>query len=223
MTKYNELKTSFLIADLAGYTSLTETHGNVSAVNLVTRYIEIVQKSLKDDSVLQERVGDEVLIISNRVSCLLDTAKNLVHNIEQEHQFLSVHIGIHTGNVIKQDGNYFGSALNLCSRISSYSRGGQILCSEDVVKDTDNMELYQFIKVGDIRFKNVSEPVTIYELVLDSSNSSIVVDPVCKMQINKLNSSAKITYNNKIYHFCSSKCLEIFIKNPDYYTQTNTM
>ena len=218
MTNYNELKTSFLIADLAGYTSLTETHGNVSAVNLVTRYIEIVQKSLKGDSFLQERVGDEVLIISNNVYNLLDTAIDLVHNIEQEPQFLSVHIGIHTGNVIKQDGNYFGSALNICSRISAYSRGGQILCSADVVKEMSDISSYQFIKVGDIRFKNVPEPVIIYELVLDFPKSNIEVDPVCKMQIDILNSSAKLPYNDKTHHFCSFKCLEIFIKNPSYFT-----
>lgn len=217
MEKFKEIKTSFLIADLAGYTSLTETHGNLSAANLISRYVEIVNISLKDNTLLKERVGDEILVVSSHSHSLLDTAIELVHNIEREPEFLSVHIGIHTGDVIEQDGNYFGSALNLCSRISSYSRGGQILCSNDVVKEVGNLNRYQFKKVDDVRFKNVSKLVSVYELLLKFPKASIAIDPVCKMQIDLLDPPAKSPYNDKTYYFCSFECLEKFINNPNQY------
>ncbi len=46
MLNSKEITTSFLIADLAGYTSLTETHGDLLAANLVYRYKEIVGEIL---------------------------------------------------------------------------------------------------------------------------------------------------------------------------------
>lgn len=217
MGKYTEIKKSFLIADLAGYTSLTETHGNISAVNLISRYVEIVNMSLKDKTYLTERVGDELLIISDSPINLLETALELVQNIDKEPEFLSVHIGIHTGDVIEHNGKYYGSALNLCSRISSYSQGGQILCSRDVVEEVANMESYQFKKIGDIRFKNVSKLVSLYELSSDLPQKNISIDPVCKMQVDHFNPPAKTPYKNKTYYFCSFECLEKFIKNPNQY------
>jgi len=221
MGKHNELKTSFLIADLAGYTSLTETHGNLSAAKLVLRYVEIVKMSLKGDSFLKDKIGDEVLIVSTDPINLLDTAIELVKNIEREPEFLTVHIGINTGEVIEHEGNYFGSAINLCSRISSYSRGGQILCSMATVNEVKNSKKHQFIKVGDIKFKNVSKAVSVYELVLNFQKNKILIDVVCKMQIDQENPPANVIYDDKPYHFCSFACLEKFIKNPGHYTITN--
>jgi class 3 adenylate cyclase len=54
-----------LMADLTGYTALTETHGAASAADLIDRYVEIVEDCLIGDSKLQERIGDEVMIVSS--------------------------------------------------------------------------------------------------------------------------------------------------------------
>ncbi len=129
-----EINASFLIADLAGYTSLTEIHGDLSAANLVSRYIEIVKESLKEDTNLVEQIGDEVLITSGKPKSILKTAINIFNKTEKEPNFPSIHIGLHAGKVIKQAGRYFGNTLNLTSRICSYSRAGQILCSHECFK-----------------------------------------------------------------------------------------
>jgi class 3 adenylate cyclase len=43
MNDTKEIHGVFLIADLSGYTALTEAHGNISAAQIVKRYVEIVQ------------------------------------------------------------------------------------------------------------------------------------------------------------------------------------
>ena len=53
---------AILIADLSGYTALTEVHGAHAAADLIDTYQEIVERSLVGESRLQERVGDEVMI-----------------------------------------------------------------------------------------------------------------------------------------------------------------
>ena len=55
---------AILIADLSGYTALTETHGSSTAADMIDKYIEIVKESLVGDSELHQSVGDEVLVVS---------------------------------------------------------------------------------------------------------------------------------------------------------------
>ena len=45
-----ELNIAVLIADLTGYTALTERHGASSAADLIDKYVEIVKDCLDRDS-----------------------------------------------------------------------------------------------------------------------------------------------------------------------------
>jgi len=215
MSKFVETTTSFLISDLSGYTALTEAHGDFLAAELIDRYSEIVDSIVKEDIILVDRIGDEVLLTSAYPQFLLEAAINLQHITEQELNFPSLHIGLHCGKVIERGGKYIGNTLNLTSRISSHSRGGQILCSQDFKNAIENKKNFSFIKLGNIRFKNVSKPVTVFELYLDSDRKRLSVDPVCKMQVDIENPPAKIPFKDNIYYFCSHECTKSFIEAPE--------
>lgn len=51
----------------------------------------------------------------------------------------------------------------------------------------------------------------------DHSGNWITRDPVCGMQgpISKARESTE--YHGRVYHFCSTKCLELFKQNPERY------
>src|SRR6476661_738766 len=106
---------AILMADLSGYTALTETHGAESAADLIDKYLEIVQASLIGDCQLKERTGDEVMIVSASADFLLLTAIMMLRNTSGEENFLQVHGGLHYGTVLKRNNSYFGSAINLTS------------------------------------------------------------------------------------------------------------
>src|SRR6187431_177061 len=94
---------AILMADLSGYTALTETHGAASAADLIDRYVEIVEDCLIGDSKLQERVGDEVMIVSSSADFLLSTAALIIKKTSKEENFLQVHGGLHYGSVLKKN------------------------------------------------------------------------------------------------------------------------
>jgi class 3 adenylate cyclase len=212
-----EVNASFLIADLAGYSSLTEVHGDISAADSVSKFQEIVNESLIDEAKLVNQIGDEVLITSTNPESILRMAKELFNRTEREPEFPSIHIGIHIGNVVKREGKYYGNTINLTSRICSYSLAGQILCSEEFIYAVKDSYEFEFIKLGDVQFKNVSKPVSIYEIVTNSENTKTKIDPVCKMQVDTTNSQTLTTYKNKTYFFCSEDCYKKFIINPVIY------
>jgi class 3 adenylate cyclase len=216
MSEPKEFYTNLMIADLSGYTALTEAHGSFSAAAIVTRFLELVRESAKSDVQLIETVGDEVLIISSNSKSILNTAVKLRNFVESEPHFPSVHIGLNAGKVVENNGRYFGTPLNLTSRIASFSSGGQILCTPEIIKGTEKFEDIRFRSLGEKQFKNISFPVEIYEVISTKAvKDSKILDPVCKMQIAKNTSTARLTYRNKKYYFCSFECAKIFIEDPD--------
>jgi adenylate cyclase len=211
-------ETVFLIADLAGFTALTEAHGDMSAANIVTRYVDIVKDNLNQGSKLVERVGDEVLIVSNDASSIVQTAINLRDTIEKEQLFPCIHAGIHAGSTLERDGHYFGKALNLTSRVAAHARGGEILCTEKIVDTASNLTDTKYRSLGHIQFKNISEPVSVYEVIVEGRlGECTVFDPVCHMHVREETSVSRLLFEDRMYYFCSFECAKAFAEHPDRY------
>lgn len=204
----------FLIADLAGYTAFTEAHGDTAAADIVKKFLQIIKKTLGDGVELRERIGDEVLITGTDADEVAKTAVNICRLAEQADNFPGMHIGIHKGKVIVSEGQFFGSTLNLTSRIADYSREGQIICSETFKDSISDKQAFEFTSLGSVRFKNYSVPMSLFEMAYQKSSANKIFDPVCKMQLSKDNAPAKLPYNGTTYYFCSFDCATKFSSNP---------
>ena len=204
-----EKDTAILIADLSGYTALTETHGAASAADLIDKYIEIVNNSLVGSSRLHERVGDEVMIVSDSADHLLSTAEVLLQSVLREYNFLQVHGALHYGKVLMRNNHFFGSALNLTSRIASKAQPGVFLCSKDFLNAVTDKKPYSFKSIGNYNFKNVSEQSEVFEIAMEKPES-LHVDPVCRMLLTEPAKCISHPERSDLL-FCSSNCLEIFI------------
>jgi class 3 adenylate cyclase len=213
-----EIEIVFLVADLSGYTALTEAHGNLSAAETVNRYMEIVKAALQPGSRLVERVGDEVLIVGTDAAGVLQTAIRLHDTIDREPLFPTVHAGIHAGKVVEQEGHYYGKALNLASRVAAHARGGQILCTEQVTNLAGDLEDVAYRALGLTQFKNITQPVAIFEVVAGRQRvDTNIIDPVCRMQVREDTAPARLPYGGNTYYFCSFDCAKTFADSPDRY------
>ena len=222
MNDSKEIEIVLLVADLSGYTALTEAHGNISAAKVVNRYIEIAEESLYESTTLIERVGDEILIAGTDAADIIKTALKLVHKIETEPFFLTVHAGIHTGKVLEQGGHYFGSALNIASRVASHARGCQILCTKAVAEMAGEMEDIKYRAIGEVNFKNIFEPVALFEIITDCRKLEMnIVDPVCHMLVSPESAPAQLTFKDNNYYFCSFECAQRFASQPNLFIKIN--
>ncbi len=202
---------AILMADLSGYTALTETHGSVSAADLIDRYLEIVESCLVGDSTIKELTGDEVMIVSKSPDFLLASAYQIMKATSGEDNFLQVHGGLHFGKVLKRRDSYFGSSINLTSRIAAKADPGTFWCSEEFVNSLSHNSLVQMHAKGKHSFKNVSGDWEIFEVRSDDKKS-FYIDRVCKMMILDTSRAVKHPTEEDTY-FCSSACLDIFLKN----------
>lgn len=215
MVNSKEIDIVLLVSDLSGYTALTEAHGNVSAAKVVNRYTEIAEEALYEGTRLIERVGDEIIIAGADATDIIKTALKLVHKIEEEPFFPTIHAGIHAGKVLEQEGHYYGSALNIASRVASHARGCQILCTKIIAEMVGEKQDIKFRAIGEINFKNIFEPVALFEIITDCRKlEKNVVDPVCRMLVSPESAPAHLAFKDNNYYFCSFECAQKFASQP---------
>lgn len=75
-----------------------------------------------------------------------------------------VRIGLHAGDVVFREGNVFGDAVNIASRVESMGIPGAILLSSNVRNQIKNQPEFNLTSLGRFEFKNVVEDMTVYAL-----------------------------------------------------------
>jgi class 3 adenylate cyclase/YHS domain-containing protein len=205
---------AILMADLSGYTALTETHGSFSAADVIDKYTAIVETCLVGQSHLHQRTGDEVMIVSTSPGDLISTAMMIIQNTSKEDNFLQVHGGLHYGKILKRNNHYFGNTINITSRIVSKATPGTFWCSEAYINALADRTSFTFLPKGKHRFKNISEETEMYELFI-TGLESFSIDPVCRMLLNKKDNLIPHPAEENIF-FCSQNCLNIYINNNIY-------
>ena len=205
-----EQNIAILIADLSGYTALTETHGSSTAADLIDRFLTITAGCLTGDTQLHQRVGDEVMIVSASADDLMTTALLLIQSCSNEPYFLQLHGGLHFGKVLKRNDHYFGSPVNVTSRIAGEANKGTFWCSSQFRNQLSSIDPYTFSPKGNYSFKNVSDNIEVFELMLEKV-SSVHIDPVCRMLIHNKENAIPHPHEQNIF-FCSIDCLNIYVK-----------
>jgi adenylate cyclase len=204
-----EKNIAILMADLSGYTALTETHGSVAAADIIDKYLGIVENCLVGDCRVHERTGDELMIVSTSPDFLLATALTIGKNTSNEENFLLVHGGLHYGKVLMRGNSYFGTAINLTSRIAAKANAGTYWCSEEFANALSDKSMCTLTKKGNQLFKNINKEREVFELCIEDRRT-FHIDPVCRMMIlDPKNAIPHPTDDNQ--YFCSSDCLEIYI------------
>ena len=213
-----EVEVVFLIADLAGYTALTEAHGGGAAAKVVTRFFELVHRALTPGARLLERVGDEALIVADAAVDAVQTAVRIREASDVEASFPGVRIGIHGGMVLEQDGRYFGSALNVTARVAAHARTGQLLCTEPIVAALPKELEVAWRTLGPVHLRNIPQPMPIYEILARArTGERRDIDPVCRMQVDPESAPARLRYGANTLSFCSLDCVKAFVTSPDAY------
>jgi adenylate cyclase len=202
---------AILMADLSGYTVLTETHGAYGAADLVEKYITIVRDCLVGDSHLHGVVGDEVIVVSTSADYLIYTTLMLIQHTCNKDNFLQVHGGLHFGKILKRNNNYFGTTINLTSRITNKATPGTFWCSKEYVKALSDPSAFTFQSKGKHSFKNINEEKEVFELITDHPKA-FYIDPVCRMVISNEQNAVQHADAPDIF-FCSSSCLDIYRRN----------
>ena len=91
---------------------------------------------------------------------------------------IRVRAGLHTGEVVNQDGDLFGEAVNAAARIMAKATGGQILVSETVRGVLGHGRDSELLDRGRFRMKGFPERWKLYEVQWRTDEPEVGVAPV---------------------------------------------
>jgi adenylate cyclase len=151
--------------DLTGYTKLTEERGDRAAAELAGRLVEMVHEfAHRRGGRAVKLLGDGVMFHFPEPGQAVRCGLELVDRIPRV-GLPQARVGLHSGPVVFQDGDYFGGTVNIAARITDYARPGEVLVSDQVVADTDRLEAVRFEPVGPVSLKGLSAPITLFTAV----------------------------------------------------------
>ena len=147
--------------DITGYTRLTQERGDEAAAGLAEQLGRLVQRAAMAHAGKPIKwLGDGVMLY------FADPAKAVVGALDMVDGVAGAgpppaHVGVHAGPVLYQEGDYFGTTVNIAARIADYARPGEVLVSQTVVEAADD-GVAQFAQVGPVELKGVSGALQLY-------------------------------------------------------------
>jgi adenylate cyclase len=141
--------------DITGYTRVTQEHGDEAAADLATTLARLVQRrSVQYGGKPIKWLGDGVMFYFRDPGPGVRAALEMVGELAGA-GLPPAHVGLHTGPVLYQQGDYFGQTVNLAARIADYARPGEVLVSQ-AVADVSQENGITFRDIGPAELKRVS-------------------------------------------------------------------
>jgi class 3 adenylate cyclase len=154
---------TILFTDIEGSTELNEALGDQLWLDLLADHDRIIRQEVSNGGgVVVKSRGDGFMLAfpsaRQALMAAIGSQKALgAHNAEAPGSPpIRVRIGVHTGEVVKQSGDFFGRHVNYASRIADKARGGEILVSELTKALVQGSPEFQFGPPVEVELKGFS-------------------------------------------------------------------
>ncbi len=159
---------AIMFTDIVGYTALMG-NDEQKAFSILNQNRQLQKPIIeKYGGRWIKELGDGVMASFTTVSDAVNAAKEIQLQCRKKGEF-SLRIGLHHGEIVFDDDDVFGDAVNVASRIQSIAPVGGIYVSESIHHNVTNKADIETKFVKAEKLKNVKEPVRIYE-VLNNNN-----------------------------------------------------
>jgi len=159
---------TILFSDIKGSTEITDRLGDMAAQELFSRHNSIVREQVAEFRGYEiKSMGDGFMLAFpsalNGILCAVQIQKMLLeYNNSLEQESVMVRIGLHAGEVIRENRDYFGRNVILASRISSQAKENQILVSSILKEMTASFNQLEFDTPMSVVLKGLPGDVLVY-------------------------------------------------------------
>jgi adenylate cyclase len=212
---------TFVFADIAGFTALTEAHGDEEAVMLVEELSEGVEAELPAiQGEYVKTIGDALMLRIPAPGDAVLLALRIANDLLSAHGAPTVRVGLHYGPAVERKGDYFGASVNLAARVSALASGGEVLLTGQTAALAPDLEGVLYESRGRQTLRNVAEPLEIFAAlrVGEAAEGRLPVDPVCRMVVDPDRAAGRLLHDGSTYFFCSLSCAGEFARQPERFT-----
>lgn len=164
------VKTAVAFADLVGFTRLGERVSSEELATMAARLSTMARHKAKAPVRFVKTIGDAVMVVSPEASPLVASMLDLVEDVAAEEDLPPLRVGIAIGAAINRWGDWYGTAVNIASRVTNHARPGSVLATKEVREEA--AEEYSWSRAGSEQFKNVTGRVSLHRARLRGGNGN---------------------------------------------------
>ena len=161
-----------MFTDIVGSTRLTEEHGDDAMQKIVRAHNKIVRESLRNYAGIEvKHTGDGIMASFKSVANSVDASREMMQGIAAFNKGaseipLEIRIGLNAGTPIAEDGDLYGTTVQISARLCDKAEDGGIAVS-NLVKELAAGSSAQFTEMGEMELKGVSDAVKVYSVSIN--------------------------------------------------------
>jgi class 3 adenylate cyclase len=165
---------AILTADVAGYSRLigADESGTLQALKAIL--VELIDPTIAaHNGRLVKTTGDGLLVEFGSVVDALRCATEVQTGMAERNatvpteKRIEFRVGLHQGDVVIEDNDIFGDAVNVAARLEGLAEPGGICLSAGVRGDASGKLDLAFEDMGQQELKNIARPVRVYRVRTD--------------------------------------------------------
>ncbi len=173
------VQTTVVFADLMGSTAVFETIGNARASQVVTQLTQwIGEICVLHAGRVVKTLGDGVLAVfphaPDAIAAVVEMQRGHQKRIASSTSStrMPIRVGVARGEVEFVDGDCYGDAVNVASRLSDLSGPHQIWANSSSIEDSSEGDGVRFRQLGPITIRGRAEPCSVFQVEWHENLSS---------------------------------------------------
>ena len=177
---YEKTKLAIVFADISKSTQLFEAYGNVRARDIVGHTLSLLSVVTADCSgTVVKTIGDEVMCVFEDLDKSIDAVLRMPQTVHEDDKLseigLSLKVGIHFGDVLREQNDVYGDAVNVAARMVQLARPDQIITTRETI---DLLPTYQHSNVrslGQVQVRGKQNDIEIFELLWQPDTTDLTI------------------------------------------------
>jgi adenylate cyclase len=149
-------------ADLVGFTRLGEEVPPEELGQLANRLADLARDTAVPPVRFIKTIGDAVMFVCTDPAPLLDAVLKLVEITDGDNDFPRLRAGIASGSAVSRAGDWFGSPVNLASRVTAVARPGTVLAAESARDELGDDAGFSWSFAGARHLKGIKGEVRLF-------------------------------------------------------------
>ena len=149
-------------ADLVGFTRLGEEVPPEELGQLANRLADLARDVAAPPVRFVKTIGDAVMFVCPDPASLLDAVLKLVEVTDTDNEFLRLRAGVASGLAVGRAGDWFGSPVNMASRVTAVARPGAVLAAESTRDELGDDAGFSWSFAGGRHLKGIKGEVRLF-------------------------------------------------------------
>jgi adenylate cyclase len=151
-------------ADLVGFTRLGEVVSAEELGHLANRLAHLARDMTIPPVRFIKTIGDAVMFVCPEPQPMLDMLLKLVEAVDTDNDFPRLRAGVASGMAVSRAGDWFGSPVNVASRVTDVARPGTVLVADSVWEAVGAAGMFQGSFAGARRLKGIKNEVRLFRI-----------------------------------------------------------